>query len=395
MHAEPTDLTRREFLVISAVAGAIGLLAALVPTLYVPCDFIAFWSSSLLFIEGHNPYDPVLLLPLQDAAGFQTGQAIINFNTPWSLLVVAPLAGLPVRAAFAVWLGLQVALLLIAAAWLWRAFGGAASRRWVASVVTVAFVPTFITLITGQFTAATLFGVAGFLHFRTTGRPVTAGCLGALTAIKPHLFGLFAVALLIDALRCRDGRRVLAGGVGALAVFTLGTLAIDPHAFGEYFAALSAPSTAIAKGMTEYPAPVLGVMQFVPFLVATVGFLWFARSWNGPVPWERALPFLLAASLVAAPYGAWWYDMVLLLPLMLLTAVRVSESEWPAATRLVFLGFAGLDLAVLVLYSRRDELTPLFALVPVVVTLGSVALMRAMTRASALSPRPVPLGVGR
>src|SRR6476469_7757437 len=121
MHAERTQLIRQEFL---AVAAALGLAVALAPTLYVPCDFIAFWSSATLFADGHNPYDPTLLLPLEHEAGFRLGYAITMFNPPWVLPLLAPLAALPVRGAFALWLAVQFALVLVAAGWLWRAFGG-------------------------------------------------------------------------------------------------------------------------------------------------------------------------------------------------------------------------------------------------------------------------------
>ena len=81
------------------------------------------------------------------------------------------------RAAFAVWLGLQFALILVSAAWLWRACMGSARARWVAAALAVGFAPTFLLLITGQFTALTLFGLAGFVYFRAGGRPYLAGVL--------------------------------------------------------------------------------------------------------------------------------------------------------------------------------------------------------------------------
>src|SRR5262249_7307867 len=127
--------TGRGLLVIALAAGGGVRPAGFAPTLYVPCDFVAFWSSSVLSADGHTPYDPVCLLPLQDAAGFRLGYAITMFNPPWVLPLLAPLAALPVKAAFAVWLGVQLALVLVAAGWLGQALGGSARRAWGAAVL--------------------------------------------------------------------------------------------------------------------------------------------------------------------------------------------------------------------------------------------------------------------
>src|SRR5262249_45600274 len=226
MHTEQAPHTGRELAALPAPAVALALAAALTPTLFVPCDFIAFWSSAILFADGHNPYDPALLLPLQYDAGFRLGYAITMFNPPWVLPLLAPLAALPVRSAFALGLAVQFALVQVAAGWLWRAFGGDARGRWVPAALALAFAPTFLLLTSGQLTGLAIFGLAGFLRFRPT-RPILAGCLGALTAIKPHLFGLFALALALDAVRCRDGRRVILAGAVTLAVLPAVALAVD------------------------------------------------------------------------------------------------------------------------------------------------------------------------
>src|SRR5215212_3859764 len=105
MHAGLTPRPGRHLLAVGLAATAVGLAAAFAPTLFVPCDFVAFWSSAVLFDAGHNPYDPALLLPLQYDAGFHLGYAITIFNPPWVLPALAPLGALPVRAAFAVWIG--------------------------------------------------------------------------------------------------------------------------------------------------------------------------------------------------------------------------------------------------------------------------------------------------
>ena len=401
MHAEPTTRTLRELLAVALAAVAVGLAAAFAPTLFVPCDFVAFWSSATLFADRHNPYDPTLLLPIQYEAGFKLGYAITMFNPPWVLPLLAPLGALPVRAAFAVSLAVQFALVLVAAGWLWRAFGGAPDRKWLAAALAVGFTPTFLLLTGGQLTGLTLFGLAGYLYFRTAGRPYLAGCLGVLTAIKPHLFVLFAVALAIDAVRDRAGRKVVLAGVLSLLALSAIAFVVNPHIFDQYVAIVSAPSSSVSKGMSDYPAPVVGVylrdaihgrpgaVAFLPLVVGAVVLLACARRLPAGDRSASVMPFLIAASLAVAPYGGWWYDLVLLLPLVLLAAARLGEVGSPGLVRAGLVGFVLLDVALMVMYSGRDRLTPLFALVPPVVMFGCYALLRAVRQPVAcLQPQP-------
>ena len=54
--------------------------------------------------------------------------------------------------------------------------------------------------------------------------------------------------------------------------------------------------------------------QFVPAAIGLVWFAWYRwakrHDWN----WTEQLPLVLLVSFVTAPYGAWPFDMVLLLP---------------------------------------------------------------------------------
>jgi hypothetical protein len=382
-------------MLVSVVAG---LAVGLAPGVSVPCDFIAFWSSAVLFTTGQNPYDPALLLPIQFEAGWQLGYAITIFNPPWVLALLAPLAALPVQLACGVWFGTQFALTLFAARWLWLAVGGAENRMGVPVALTIAFVPVFVLLTGGQLTGVTLFGAAGFLYFRERNRPGLAGCLGALTAIKPHLFMLFALVLIIDAIRSRSGRMTLLAGAIALLVACVGVWVARPTVFAEYHAVLTSPGSDSHRGMTDYAAPVAGVMlrdavagrpvalQFAPFAIAAVALLGLMRRFPPERKWGDYFPFLLLASLVVAPYGGWWYDMVLVLPAVLLAAARVDQCANPQIQRIAVGCFVLLDLAIFVLYSRREQLTPLFALVPLLAAFGAIVLLRAARAEGSIAP---------
>ena len=74
------------------------------PTIWPPDDFIEYWAAAKLTLDGRNPYDPNLLLPLQQAAGRKTDEAVMMWNPPWSLAVVLPLGLFPAREAQLLWL---------------------------------------------------------------------------------------------------------------------------------------------------------------------------------------------------------------------------------------------------------------------------------------------------
>jgi hypothetical protein len=192
----------------------------------------------------------------------------------------------------------------------------------------------------------------------------------------------------------------VAGGVLALLAAAAALAAVNPAVFAQYLAALSAPSSELARGTADYPSPVAGVLLrnalpgapgfvvFLPLLVAAGVLLAFARYLPPAERWGVVMPWLVAASLVVAPYGGWWYDMILLLPLLLVVAVRLNEAGSPVLLRAGFVAFVLLDLALMLLYARREQLTPLFALVPPLTALGCFALLVATRRATA----PVPAG---
>jgi len=84
--------------------------------------------------------------------------------------------------------------------------------------------------------------------------------------------------------------------------------------------------------------------------------MWFAwhwrkhaRNWN----WTEQLPLLLLVSFVTAPYGAWPFDMVLLLPAAFYLAARTeAHGGWRTTTtreRSALLSLVAINLGCLTL----------------------------------------------
>jgi hypothetical protein len=188
-------------------------------------------------------------------------------------------------------------------------------------------------VVFGQNTGLLVLGLGGFLAARSGSRPVLAGAVGALTAIKPHLLAVFGLAVLLDATTSRAGRRVLLGGLLALAAGSALAVAVRPGVFAEFAAAVRQPPTAEVVPLAHWNVPTLGyklrmlvegdrlaadpgagfAWQFVPLAVVCVGLVgaWLARGrrWD----WPADLPWLVLASALASPYGAWIFDLTVLL----------------------------------------------------------------------------------
>jgi len=335
------------------------------PTIWPPDDFIEYWAAAKLTLAGQNPYDAGLLLPLQQANGRQTDEAVMMWNPPWSLAVVLPLGLVPAREAQLLWLAVNFAAILYCGDRLWLLFGGARDRRWVGWACVLAALPTLFALQAGQIGPLLLLGAVLFLECECRGWHFAAGAATVLLAVKPHLAYLVWTAILLDALR--HGRwRIVQGGALAGLACALMPLAFNPHVWGQYAEALT------HRPPSQWLSPTLGSLarlafgedlfrlQFVP---VAVGLAWFAWHWKKTGPtwnWRDQLPLLLLVSFVTAPYGAWPFDMVLLLPAVVwLVALKHLTLQPPSLAgegerklrrgRLVIAGLVAVNVCCLVL----------------------------------------------
>jgi hypothetical protein len=346
----------------------VGLLAAAPgvaggPTTYDPGDFVEYWSAARVHAAGGNPYDGGQLLPWQRHILGEPDrvEAVMLWTPPWTLPLYAPFGRLDPREAQVAWLAAQALLLVLSAAALASVYGR--GRWWAGAVpfgvlLTSAEVPWLF--VYGQNAGFVLAGLAGFLSFRTRGYPVAAGLVGALTAVKPHLLLPFAILLLLDA-RTPAGRRVLLGGATAIAVGSLLALLPNRAIFAEFAAALQAPSTATTKAVGDWQVPLFSYRlrtaidpaqfrwQFLPAALACLGYaavrVRSATAWD----WRDRLPLVVLVSLLTAPYGAWVFDLVLLIvpvtamvftalgtgrAVVLVAAVALHVVRYPAALKL-------------------------------------------------------------
>jgi hypothetical protein len=299
-----------------------------------PDDFVEYWAAGRLNAQGKNPYDPENLLTLEREAGRDTDEAVMMWNPPWTLTLAMPFGILDARVAQLLWLLCGFALMAASADLLWRTFDGPPSRRWIAWLLAFTFMPTFFVLGAGQIGAWVLAGIVLFLVSLQRGWPMLAGASTVLVAIKPHLAYLFWIVLIISGLR-RD-YRVLLGGVIAGLIATLIPMLFNPQVLQQYVQELSQRPPAQWKSPTlgtfirKIEGPDQFFQQFIPPLLGLIWLAWYAwRSRNRKWNWNDQTPILLLVSFVTAAYGAWPFDLVILLPAVIHVAAGIARQPHP------------------------------------------------------------------
>jgi len=274
-------------------------------------DFMAFWSAARLALAGRPEaaFDGPTIAAIQhEAVPF-----LANIWFPWHyppifLLVVVPLGLLPYPAALAAFVLGQAAL------WAILVRRILPDRR--AWIVAAAAPAGLITLLDGQNALLTA-SLAGFALLWLDRRPVAAGIMIGLLAVKPHLAVLFPLALLAEG-RWRSiavaAATVLALGAASLLAFGWGSwVAFLDHvpltlAMGEQGAVPwgTMPSPYVFALSLGAPVIVADVLQGVVALFAA-GCVW--RVWRSRLaPFEAKAATLVAGSLLVSPY-LFYYDL--------------------------------------------------------------------------------------
>jgi hypothetical protein len=277
-------------------------------------------------------------------------------NPPWSLFLAAPLGFGSIRFGLFLWTLAGVACIFLSA----QLLNVSSKERAFAFV----FAPAVAAVFMGQSSPFTLLGFALFLHFHRT-RPFLAGASLLLMAIKPHLFILFWVILLVD---CVYRRRflILAGGVSALAAGSLFPLLFDAHVWPHYLAMLHGST------LKEQVFPTLSMLfrtlidakafwlLFVPSALATVWALWYYAGRRQEWDWMTHGMLLMLVSILASPYS-WLTDQAVLMP-SILYALTFPEKRRHSAWILLAINTAILFIALIHqagLASRAYLWTPL------------------------------------
>jgi hypothetical protein len=303
-------------------------------------DFVEYWAAGRANLSGENPYDARTIYRYEQSASPELTDAIMMWNPPWTLTIAMPFAVLPARIAFVIWVLLHFLIVVSCADWLWRCYGGDEGSLWLAWLIAILFVPTFFVLRMGQITPVLLLASVGFLWAIRQNRDVWAGVFLSLTAVKPHLLYLFVAAAVIGAVWGRRWQLLLVFFT-ALAMLTAIPLIFNPHVLSQYhFALTHQPPQMLSPTLGALLRLAFGTeklwLQYVPVIL---GFVWLGLHAYKHRPrwsWAEQMPLLILVSLLTTNYGAWPFDLVVLLVPVIQVAARISAASEERDSRVIF-----------------------------------------------------------
>jgi hypothetical protein len=272
-------------------------------------DFVEYWSAGKLFVHGANPYSGPLILALEKSRGFAPDAPLIMLNPPWSLPMVAPLGFLPALGALVLWIAAGAGCILASLILL----NVPANNRTLAFL----FVPVLGTFAMEQSSPFLLLGFSLFLRMHRSS-PFLAGASLLLMAIKPHLFLIFWMILLVDCIYRRN-LIILAGFAASLACSSILVTLVSPHIWQDYVAVVRG-STLNQNSYPTLPSllrEMIGVkLAWIALLPLAIAILWsLAYYWPRRAHWDwrREGMLVMLVAVLSSPYS-WISDQVVLLP---------------------------------------------------------------------------------
>jgi hypothetical protein len=321
------------------------------PKLLRPSDFVEYWSAGRLNLARGNPYGSAELFALQHDYGCPDDRPVMMYNPPWTLPLIMPFAQLDYGTARLAWLLVMFALILLSAGAAWRLFGGSPERRWVAWALALGCFPTLIALRMGQIAPLMLAGLVGFLYLLRKSREGLSGLALLPAMVKPQLFHLVWLSLLLWAVHGRRWRVLLGAAVGLLVATGL-TLVANPRVLAQYADVIvnRPPAECLSPTAGAVLRAAFGREQFwLQFLPPLLGVAWVMAHWwryRDAWDWREQLPLILLVSLLTTSYGAWAFDLVVLLLPVLRVAVPLSRrGAWGQA----LIGYGAVNVVALAL----------------------------------------------
>lgn len=266
-------------------------------------DFITFWAASHVALAGHaeDAYNILSLFKSEQIAVPTSESVFVWYYPPTFYLVILPLALLSYLTAYWAFILSTLSCYLLVL----RRIVVDSKAKWCLA----AFPGLWMNVFHGQngFLTAALAGAALLCLKR---RPILAGVLIGLLAIKPHLALLFPVALIAIG----AWRTLIAAALTAFAFVALGTAVLGTATLKACLASLGYARLFLESGTLPWPKmptvfafvrllgmPVTGayVMHGVVAAGAVLA-VWYV--WRRCQNWELRGATLFAATFLCSPY---------------------------------------------------------------------------------------------
>jgi alpha-1,2-mannosyltransferase len=255
---------------------------------------------------------------------------------PTMSLVIAPFAVPTYLVSFAMWVVVFLGAFLITMSRL--------STDRCAFFIAAASPAVFQAVITGQngFLTGTLLALAGAY---ASSRPVIAGMAAGLLTVKPQLGLLVPIAFLAGGCWRAFGSAV----VTSLFLAAASVLAFGAHSWIEFFQSITAHGARMTGGdfpfhklITPYgfatmlgaSSSVAGAIQLMTSLGLAV-YVFFV--WARVRDWDLRLAALSTSAVLSTPY-AFYYELAIVVPAVLVVSRRAVETGWLRFERLTMIG---------------------------------------------------------
>lgn len=337
------------FILADFVSPAIASLSKINSSSFGASDFLEYWSAFKIAQKGGNPYSPQQMLELQQQWG-REAPPIMMWNPPWNLLLMSPVLGFSLPVSNTLWLILNLLMLSLIGTLLWRAMPERGNNKIIFSLATIIFAPAWNNLKLGQLGIFLTLCAMLFLWAEKKHKDFLSGAMLALLSIKPHLFLLFFTTAAWWIISSRRWR-VAAGFMLTLVLLVLASQLIWPQATAAFISTALAPETVngvnpvtnwftatipgavIAYSPSSLKSLALALQLIIPS-TAVLTVFWILIRRRPTINWAQALPPLLAASYIFAPFG-WFFDQTLVLPLQL--ALAAHEKTANISVAVIFL----------------------------------------------------------
>jgi hypothetical protein len=205
------------------------MLGSLVAGIALKHDFLNLYTGASLALEGRFGvlHDPAVQLARETEIAGETPWLVPFVRPAVYALALAPLALLPYRAAFMVWLAVQCLLLAGCLAWAWRRWGSDAFLWGVISV------PAALGIAFGQDGPVMLAAACLGYELLARDRLQAAGAAWSLGLVKFHLWLLLPVVLAV-----KGEWKILRGFLGGAAALVAATLALGGREGAENYVRL-------------------------------------------------------------------------------------------------------------------------------------------------------------
>lgn len=319
-------------------------------------DFTGYWSASYLLSQGENFSNIQRLDQVErELTGWRNEYTMITWNPPWLLSLLLPFTFLSFPRASWLWLLINIILIFASAIMVWLTLSRHEQIRrrfWIILPFTFLFFPSLNAVYLGQVNILVLFGLSLFLFLEKRNHLLSSGAALALTTVKPHLVYVTLPILLLRALYRRNWR-LIGGFALPIILLTTVTFVLRPTFLAEYF------QTANEGNLLNWQTPTAGGILAATFgwhwaklmglIILPLMILWW-RQYGQALKTAQLLQITLIVSVMTAPFG-WTYDQVVLLIPLLQIVVWVLDGRYISIEQTALL-ISLVAIDVIVWYER-------------------------------------------